>query len=318
MRERDERTRREIDELKKKRLEQRRVHVDAVDAIRAEADGKLRGAGPLNLLKSRAAPGGGSSSQTPSPGGSGDRIIHPAIIIRRFARASRRRSARTGWRRRRCTRASAPARTRRADPSTTRRPRDSRAADDGCGRGRGRQSRGEDSADRSRMEFARKIHAVEAASPNGARVLRRGVRGDRVPGGSEEDLPAQSQSAWKSLNSFLGDSSSPGANLRPRAPDASGGYDSSPDSLNVVATDHPAASASKDEAVTPNTKAALLAKAKNLLAEAKAPEQRKKMNEAVSVWTGSLARHAPRAQPAGFAAGDTQDPVERHRVPRPR
>ena len=39
VREREERTRREIDELKKKRLEQRKVHADTVDAIRAEADG---------------------------------------------------------------------------------------------------------------------------------------------------------------------------------------------------------------------------------------------------------------------------------------
>ena len=71
VREREERTRREIDELKKKRLEQRKVHADTVDAIRAEADGKLRGAGPLNLLKARAAAAGGG---TPSPGsgGSGD------------------------------------------------------------------------------------------------------------------------------------------------------------------------------------------------------------------------------------------------------
>ena len=48
----------EIDELKKKRLEQRRVHADAVDAIRAEADGKLRG---------RAA----EPPQEPSGGGGG-------------------------------------------------------------------------------------------------------------------------------------------------------------------------------------------------------------------------------------------------------
>ena len=66
VREREERTRRDIDELKKKRLEQRRVHADAVDAIRAETDGKLRGGGPrANLLKGQAAGGIDSGGLTP-------------------------------------------------------------------------------------------------------------------------------------------------------------------------------------------------------------------------------------------------------------
>ena len=107
-------------------------------------------------------------------------------------------------------------------------------------------------------------------------------------------------------NSF-GVSSSPGANLRPRALDASGGYDSSPDSLNGSHRS-PGRVSFKDEAVTPNTKAALLAKARNLLAEAKAPEQRKKMNEAVSVWTEASRGMLPAINPLDSRRGILKTP----------
>ena len=303
VRERDERTKREIDELKKKRLEQRRVHVDAVDAIRAEADGKLRGAGPLNLLKSRAAPGGGSSSQTPSPGGSGDRsgmFIGEASSLRKGEspeeRADRLAAEEVH------ARLSAGADPSRGPVYDQTPGRTTTGLPDAVAR---RQSRGEDSADRSRMEFARKIHAVEAASPNGRESFDAVYQAIESPEVQKKISPPKPPGT--SLNSF-GGSSSPGANLRPRALDASGGYDSSPDSLNGSSHRSPGRVSFKDEAVTPNTKAALLAKAKNLLAEAKAPEQRKKMNEAVSVWTEASRGMLPALNPLDSRRGILKTP----------
>ena len=175
-----------------------------------------------------------------------------------------------------------------------------------------RQSRWEDSADRSRQEFAREDPRRRGVSAERTRVVRRGVRGDRVPGGSEEDLPAQSQSSSKEFVWRLV--------LAGRQPEAEGarrvrGYDSSPDSLNGSHRS-PGRVSFKDEAVTPNTKAAPRQGAEPL-AEAKAPEQRKKMNEAVSVWTEASRGMLPAINPLDSRRG-YQDAVERHRVPRPR
>lgn len=291
VREREERTRRDIDELKKKRLEQRRVHADAVDAIRAETDGKLRGGGPrANLLKGQAAGGIDSGGLTPegrsddsssslrkgeSPEERADRLAAEEVHARLNAVADPSRS------------------TPVAElPDSAR-----------------RRVRGESdsAADRSRREFAEKIHAVtSAASPNG-----RESSFDAVYAAIESPEVQKKISPTKPrTNAFGGGLSSPGANLgnlRPRALDASGGYDSSPDSLNGSHRS-PGRVSFKDEAMTPNTKAELLAKAKNLLAEAKAPEQRKKMNEAVSVWTEASRGMLPALNPLDSRRGILKTP----------
>ena len=64
--------------------------------------------------------------------------------------------------------------------------------------------------------------------------------------------------------------------MRPRALDTSGGYDSSPDSLNGSHRS-PGRVSFKEDAPTPS-KNDLIAKMKGMLAEAKAPEERKKVS----------------------------------------
>ena len=262
VREREENTKREIESLKQKRQEQRRFHVDTVESIRADADRKLRGAGPLNLLN-KGGKGGSGTSSTPnnksnnsspatyksgeSPEERADRLAAEEVRARLSASAD-------------------PSRGPIYDPARS-------PVVHGAITPEERRRRTTENADRKRQEFAEKVHAVEVASPNGRESFDAVYAAIESPEIQKKISPPKPQ---RSPAPTTYGNQSPGTNLRPRALDTSGGYDSSPDSLNGSHRS-PGRVSFKEDAPTPS-KNDLIAKMKGMLAEAKAPEERKKVS----------------------------------------
>ena len=280
VREREENTKREIEHLKQKRQEQRRFHVDTVESIRADADRKLRGAGPLNLLN-KGGKGGSGTSSTPnksntsspatyksgeSPEERADRLAAEEVRARLSASAD-------------------PSRGPIYDPARS-------PVVHGAITPEERRRRTVENADRKRREFAEKVHAVEVASPNGRESFDAVYAAIESPEIQKKISPPKPQ---RSPAPTTYGNQSPGTNLRPRALDTSGGYDSSPDSLNGSHRS-PGRVSFKEDAPTPS-KNDLIAKMKGMLAEAKAPEERKKVNAAVNVWTDASRGLLPAINP---------------------
>ena len=133
---------------------------------------------------------------------------------------------------------------------------------------------------------------MEVASPNGRESFDAVYAAIESPEIQKKISPPKPQ---RSPAPTTYGNQSPGTNLRPRALDTSGGYDSSPDSLNGSHRS-PGRVSFKEDAPTPS-KNDLIAKMKGMLAEAKAPEERKKVNAAVNVWTDASRGLLPAINP---------------------